>query len=83
MEIILIFFYKIEWFLSKKLKNSIFVHRDFHISNLMINKNKLGIIDSQDATIGNPLYDVVSVIDDVRIKTLERPVAGSQNQRQY
>ena len=44
------------------------MHRDFHISNLMINKNKLGIIDSQDATIGNPLYDVVSVIDDVRIK---------------
>ena len=54
----------------KKLnyKNDTFVHRDFHISNLMINKNKLGIIDSQDATIGNPLYDLVSVIDDVRIK---------------
>ena len=54
----------------KKLnyKNDTFVHRDFHISNLMINKNKLGIIDSQDATIGNPLYDVVSVIDDVRRK---------------
>jgi aminoglycoside/choline kinase family phosphotransferase len=34
----------------------------------MINKNKLGIIDSQDAIIGNPLYDVSSVIDDVRIK---------------
>ena len=31
-------------------------------------RNKLGIIDSQDATIGNPLYDVVSLIDDVRIK---------------
>ena len=34
----------------------------------MINKNKLGIIDSQDAIIGNPLYDVSSLIDDVRIK---------------
>ncbi len=54
----------------KKLnyKNNTFVHRDFHISNVMINKNKLGIIDSQDAIIGNPLYDVVSLIDDVRIK---------------
>ena len=54
----------------KKLnfKNNTFVHRDFHISNVMINKNKLGIIDSQDATIGNPLYDVASLIDDVRIK---------------
>ena len=54
----------------KKLnyKNDTFVHRDFHISNIMIHKNKLGIIDSQDAIIGNPLYDVSSVIDDVRIK---------------
>ena len=54
----------------KKLnfKNDTFVHRDFHISNVMINKNKLGIIDSQDAIIGNPLYDVSSLIDDVRIK---------------
>ena len=54
----------------KKLnfENNTFVHRDFHISNVMINKNKLGIIDSQDAIIGNPLYDVSSLIDDVRIK---------------
>jgi hypothetical protein len=34
----------------------------------MINNNKLGLIDSQDAIIGNPLYDVASLIDDVRIK---------------
>tara|TARA_B100000674_G_scaffold455238_1_gene428814 strand:- start:329 stop:733 length:405 start_codon:yes stop_codon:yes gene_type:complete len=34
----------------------------------MVNKNKLGLIDSQDAIIGNPLYDVASLIDDVRIK---------------
>ena len=54
----------------KKLnyKNNTFVHRDFHISNVMIDKNKLGIIDNQDAIIGNPLYDVSSLIDDVRIK---------------
>ena len=54
----------------KKLsfKNDIFVHRDFHVSNIIIGKNKLGVIDSQDAIIGNPLYDVASLIDDVRIK---------------
>ena len=34
----------------------------------MINKKAIGLIDSQDAIIGNPLYDVVSLIDDVRIK---------------
>ena len=54
----------------KKLnfKNDTFVHRDFHVSNIMIDKKKLGVIDSQDAIMGNPLYDVASLIDDVRIK---------------
>ena len=51
-----------------KFKNDTFVHRDFHASNIMVGKKKLGIIDSQDAIIGNPLYDVASLIDDVRIK---------------
>ena len=57
--------------LYKKLyfKNDTFVHRDFHASNIMISKKKsFGLIDSQDAIIGNPLYDVVSLIDEVRIK---------------
>ena len=54
----------------KKLyfKNNTFVHRDFHASNVMINKKKFGLVDSQDAIVGNPLYDVASLIDDVRIK---------------
>ena len=54
----------------KKLyfKNNCFTHRDFHASNIMITKNRLSLIDSQDAIIGNPLYDVASLIDDVRIK---------------
>ena len=49
-------------------KNNTFVHRDFHASNIMIDKKKFGLLDSQDALIGNPLYDVASLIDDVRIK---------------
>ncbi len=54
----------------KKLyfKNDCFTHRDFHASNIMVTKKKLSLIDSQDAIIGNPLYDVASLIDDVRIK---------------
>ena len=48
--------------------NNTFVHRDFHASNIMINKKVFGLVDSQDAIIGNPLYDVASLIDDVRIK---------------
>tara|TARA_Y100000287_G_scaffold173632_1_gene161803 strand:+ start:313 stop:693 length:381 start_codon:yes stop_codon:yes gene_type:complete len=35
----------------------------------MMVKNKIGIIDSQDALIGNKAYDLASLIDDVRFKT--------------
>ncbi len=52
-----------------KLKNNVFVHRDFHVSNLMLVKNKIGVIDSQDALLGNKAYDLASLIDDVRHKT--------------
>ena len=55
--------------LNLKLKNNTFVHRDFHVSNLMLVNNKIGIIDSQDALIGNSAYDLASLIDDVRLKT--------------
>ena len=55
--------------LNLKLKNKVFVHRDFHVSNLMLLNNQIGVLDSQDALIGNPAYDVASLIDDVRFKT--------------
>ena len=55
--------------LKLKLKNNIFVHRDFHVSNLMLVNNRIGLIDSQDALIGNKAYDLVSLIDDVRFKS--------------
>jgi len=57
--------------LYKKLyfPNSCFVHRDYHLQNLMKFKKKIGLIDNQDALIGNPAYDLASLIDDVRIKT--------------
>ena len=35
----------------------------------MILKKGLGVIDSQDALIGNRAYDLASLIDDVRLKT--------------
>ena len=54
--------------LSLKLKKKVFVHRDFHISNIMIKKNKIYLIDNQDAVFGNEAYDLASLIDDVRIK---------------
>ena len=61
---------QIKLLLSKlKLKNNTFVHRDFHVSNLMKYKKELGIIDTQDALIGNRAYDLASLIDDVRFKS--------------
>jgi len=64
-------FRKIITRLSSKLqlRNNVFVHRDFHVSNLMLVKDQIGIIDSQDALIGNKAYDLASLVDDVRIKT--------------
>ena len=52
--------------------NSYFVHRDYHAQNLMRVGKKIGVIDSQDALIGNPAYDLVSLIDDVRIRTSKK-----------
>ncbi len=55
--------------LKLRLKDNIFVHKDFHVSNLMSVKNQIGLIDSQDALIGNKAYDLASLIDDVRLKS--------------
>ena len=56
--------------LYKKIffKNQFIVHRDFHVSNIMPVNEKLGLIDTQDAILGNPMYDLVSLVDDVRVK---------------
>ena len=55
--------------LKLKFKNDTFVHRDFHVSNLIYFKNNIAVIDSQDALIGNKAYDLASLVDDVRLKT--------------
>ena len=61
---------EVKFLLSKlNYKNDTFVHRDFHVSNLMYLNNKIGVIDGQDALIGNQAYDLASLIDDVRFKT--------------
>ena len=61
---------EIKKLLSKlNYKNVTFVHRDFHVSNLMYHNKKIAVIDTQDALIGNRAYDLASLIDDVRLKT--------------
>ena len=48
-------------------KNKFITHRDFHVSNIMPINKKLGLVDTQDIILGNPMYDLASLIDDVRI----------------
>ena len=56
--------------LKLNFKNDTFVHRDFHVSNLIfISKRNIGLIDNQDALIGNKAYDLASLIDDARYET--------------
>ena len=64
---------QIRFLISKlKLKNNIFVHRDFHVSNLIKCKKQMAVIDTQDALIGNSAYDLASLIDDVRFKSTKK-----------
>jgi hypothetical protein len=58
-----------------KLKNmgSVIVHRDYHSENMMYlpereGINALGILDFQDALFGSPIYDLVSLLEDARIR---------------
>jgi hypothetical protein len=46
--------------------------RDFHVDNIFYLKNKkkeekIGLIDYQDSLIGHPAYDLVSLLQDVRV----------------
>lgn len=44
-------------------------HRDYHSRNLMLKKEKLYVIDFQDARTGPAAYDLVSLLHDSYIKT--------------
>lgn len=67
--------FKIIWHAILQLRPSfaeVFVHRDYHVENIMVmtkeGQEKLGLIDFQDALIGSPIYDLVSILEDARIK---------------
>lgn len=42
----------------------VLVHRDYHSRNLMIKDGEQIVIDFQDARMGTPLYDLVSLLED-------------------
>lgn len=49
-------------------EKNVFCHRDFHSRNLMVSKEgKISVIDFQDARMGAPTYDLVSLLEDCYI----------------
>jgi aminoglycoside/choline kinase family phosphotransferase len=46
----------------------VFVHRDYHSRNLMVDGARLGVIDFQDALLGPSTYDLVSLLRDAYIQ---------------
>ncbi len=52
--------------LAKELDSfeKVLVHRDFHSWNLLVQNNKIKVIDFQDALMGTKYYDVVSLLND-------------------
>ncbi len=42
------------------------VLRDFHVDNLMLIDGNCALLDYQDAVIGSPAYDLISLIEDAR-----------------
>jgi len=50
-----------EWLTSQP---QVFTHRDYHSRNLMVDGERLGIIDFQDALMGPVTYDLASLLRD-------------------
>ena len=44
----------------------VFVHRDFHVDNLLYHRGDIAWLDFQDALLGHPVYDVMSLLEDAR-----------------
>lgn len=66
--------YKAIWnnlLVLKKVTDDVLVLRDYHADNLMWLPDRLGVLqvgvlDFQDAVIGSPIYDLVSLLEDAR-----------------
>jgi aminoglycoside/choline kinase family phosphotransferase len=62
---------------------TVLCHRDFHAANIMLDSDgELRIIDHQDARIGSPAYDLVSLLLD-RVTVLPTPEWLAQKRRLF
>ena len=46
--------------------NPVLVHRDFHVDNLLMVNDECAMLDYQDALLGSPAYDLMSLLEDAR-----------------
>jgi N-acetylmuramate 1-kinase len=65
-----------------KIFQNVVVLRDYHAQNIFWLENevgvqKVGLIDFQDALIGSPIYDIVSLLQDARRDVSEEIVTSS------
>ncbi|MFZ4762917.1 MAG: aminoglycoside phosphotransferase family protein [Alphaproteobacteria bacterium] len=68
--------YEAAWrYILKQLntEKNVLVLRDYHVDNLMLLKERsgakaCGLLDFQDAVLGHPAYDLVSLLEDARRK---------------
>ena len=64
-----------------KISDDVLVLRDYHAGNLMwlpdrSGVRRVGLLDFQDAIMGSPVYDVVSLLEDAR-RDVGKEVAGA------
>ena len=45
---------------------AVFVHRDFHVDNLLLVGDDIAWLDFQDGLVGHPTYDIMSLLEDAR-----------------
>jgi len=55
-------------------------HRDYHSRNVLVNGEQVLLIDYQDAMLGLPLYDAVSLLRDSRVVLDDQTVAELKEQ---
>ncbi|MCY3955938.1 MAG: phosphotransferase [Nitrospira sp.] len=69
----------------------VFTHRDYHSRNLMVDGDRLGVIDFQDALLGPATYDLASLLRDSYValdeafvdEMIDRYVTGMRAELDY
>jgi aminoglycoside/choline kinase family phosphotransferase len=63
-------------------ERQVLVHRDYHADNLLWlperkTEQQVGLLDFQDAVLGHPAYDLVSLLEDARRDVREETIAAA------